>query len=120
MIRKIIHIDGSLCNGCGLCVTACHEGAIGLVHGRARLLKDEYCDGLGDCLPACPVGAIRFEEREAAPYDEDAVRARMEAKKPPVAATLPCGCPGSHVPRSACSPARSVGCWPTIASRCAA
>lgn len=68
MIRKIIHIDEEKCNGCGLCVAACHEGAIGLVEGKARLLRDDYCDGLGDCLPACPTGAISFTEREAARY----------------------------------------------------
>lgn len=73
MIRKIISIDKEKCNGCGLCVTACHEEAIGLIDGKAQLLRDDYCDGLGDCLPACPMGAITFEEREAAEYDEKAV-----------------------------------------------
>lgn len=68
MIRTIIKIDESKCNGCGLCVDACHEGAIGMVNGKAKLLKDDYCDGLGDCLPACPMGAISFEKREAAAY----------------------------------------------------
>ena len=66
MIRKIIHIDEEKCNGCGACVTACHEGAIGLVNGKAKLMRDDYCDGFGDCLPGCPTGAITFEEREAA------------------------------------------------------
>lgn len=86
MIRKIIKIDENQCNGCGLCAAACHEGAIGMVNGRARLLRDDYCDGLGDCLPACPTGAITFEEREAAAYDEAAVKARMaKAGKVPAA-----------------------------------
>ena len=72
MIRKIIQIDESKCNGCGACALACHEGAIGMVNGKARLLRDDYCDGLGDCLPACPAGAITFREREAAPYNKNA------------------------------------------------
>lgn len=77
MIRRIIKINEGLCNGCGACAAACHEGAIGMVDGKAVLLKDDYCDGLGDCLPTCPTGAITFEEREAAAYDEAAVKARM-------------------------------------------
>lgn len=70
MIRKIIEIQEEKCNGCGLCASACHEGAIGMVDGKARLLREDYCDGLGDCLPQCPTGAITFVEREVAPYDE--------------------------------------------------
>ena len=76
MIRKIIQIDTEKCNGCGLCAKACHEGAIGMVDGKAKLLRDDYCVGLGDCLPACPVKAISFTVREAAAYDEAAVLAK--------------------------------------------
>ena len=92
MIRRIIQIDEEKCNGCGACAAACHEGAIGMVDGKAKLLRDDYCDGLGDCLPTCPTGAITFVEREAAAYDEAAVKANQQKK-----ANLPCGCPGSNV-----------------------
>ena len=91
MIRRIITIDEEKCNGCGLCADACHEGAIGIVDGKAKLLREDYCDGLGDCLPACPMKAITFEEREAPAYNEAAVLAARKAKEAP----QPCGCPGS-------------------------
>lgn len=97
MKRKIIKIDEDKCNGCGLCAEACHEGAIGMVDGKARLLRDDYCDGLGDCLPVCPTNAISFEEREAAAYDEAAVKENMKKKKQEAEAKpLSCGCPGTH------------------------
>ena len=89
MIRKIITIDEEKCNGCGLCASACHEGAIGMVNGRAKLLREDYCDGLGDCLPACPVNAISFEEREAPAYNEAAVLAAKRAKEEVPAAKTP-------------------------------
>ena len=91
MIRRIITIDEAKCNGCGLCADACHEGAIGIVDGKAKLLREDYCDGLGDCLPACPMNAIAFEEREAPAYNEAAVLAAKKAKETP----QPCGCPGT-------------------------
>lgn len=81
MLRKIVHIDEEKCNGCGACAAACHEGAIVIVGGKARLIKEDYCDGLGDCLPACPADAITIEEREAAAYDHEAVITRLEAMK---------------------------------------
>ena len=115
MIRRIITINEDLCNGCGACAAACHEGAIGMVNGKARLLREDYCDGLGDCLPACPTGAIRFEEREAPAYDEQAVlRARPGHACPPAA------CPGMQtrrLPRKAAAPigkapASQLAQWP--------
>ncbi len=92
MIRRIVEIDEEKCTGCGLCAKACHEGAIAMVNGKAKLLRDDYCDGLGDCLPVCPADAIRIIEREAADYDEAAVKARQNKK----VVTTDCGCPGAR------------------------
>ena len=105
MIRKIIKIDEEKCNGCGACAAACHEGAIEMIDGKAKLTREDYCDGLGDCLPACPADAIGFEEREAPAYDEAAV---LAAKKKTSFEPLPCGCPGMQSKsiqreRNACS-----------------
>ena len=116
MIRRIIQIDEGKCNGCGACAWACHEGAIGMVNGKAKLLRDDYCDGLGDCLPTCPTGAITFVEREAEAYNEQAVQANKNKR--------PAGCPGQQlkrfhpeaaaaVPAATVAPATSqLGQWP--------
>ena len=110
MIRRIIQIDEEKCNGCGACAKACHEGAISMVNGKAKLMRDDYCDGLGDCLPNCPVDAIHFVEREAAAYDAEAVKQNMlkkqqeeatkqnagEGPKAPVK-SFAGGCPGTRM-----------------------
>ena len=92
VVRQIIKIDEEKCDGCGICAGACHEGAIAIIGGKAKLVSETYCDGLGDCIGECPRGAITFEEREADPYDEEAVKKRMAGR---AAQDLPCGCPGS-------------------------
>ena len=97
MVRKIIHIDEEKCNGCGRCAQACHESAIGIVNGKAKLLRDDYCDGMGDCLPECPTGAISFEEREAAAYDEAAVKANQKKAEEIKMHNHEGGCPGSRM-----------------------
>ncbi|MDO5115674.1 MAG: 4Fe-4S binding protein [Synergistaceae bacterium] len=96
MRRRIIEIDEAKCNGCGACAEACHEGAIAMVDGKARLTRDDYCDGLGDCLPTCPTGAISFVEREAEAYDKEAAEANIAAKRAEKEGRLPCGCPGTQ------------------------
>ncbi len=95
MIRQIIHIDEDKCNGCGACAHACHEGAIEIVDGKAKLLRDDYCDGMGDCLPECPTGAISFTQREAAAYDEAAVEEHKKVRQ--TAAPSHLGCPGHQM-----------------------
>ena len=123
MKRQIISIDESKCNGCGACASACHEGAISMVNGKAKLMRDDYCDGLGDCLPACPTNAISFVVREAAAYDEQAVLKNKAQKEKNKAShsPLPCGCPGSQSrtikreyteSKAVCSAPSQLSQWP--------
>ena len=98
MIRKIIHIDENKCTGCGICADACHEGAIEIINGKAKLVRENFCDGFGDCLPGCPTGAITFEEREAPEYDEAAVKKAKAEKEAVAADKVPfSGCPGTRM-----------------------
>ena len=113
MIRRIIEIDEAKCNGCGACAEACHEGAIAMVDGKAKLMRDDYCDGLGDCLPVCPTGAIAFVEREAAAYDEQAVQNNKKQAEAPLA----CGCPGSQVKKINHAPSAPTGAPAVAASQ---
>ena len=117
MLRKIIKIDEDTCNGCGACAKACHEGAIEMVNGKAKLTREDYCDGLGDCLPACPTDAISFEEREAPAYNEEAVR---QAKMQKHGIKLPCGCPGTKskaIKREPAAPVTRAGAVPSQLSQ---
>ncbi len=116
MIRRIIQIDEEKCNGCGACAAACHEGAIGMVNNKAKLLRDDYCDGLGDCLPTCPTGAITFVNREAAAYDEATVKAAQQKKKKSPAFQCP-GTKTSEIHRKVNSANTSLSDTPLLTSQ---
>lgn len=119
MLRKMIQINEDTCNGCGACAQACHEGAIAMVNGKAKLMRDDYCDGLGDCLPVCPTGAITFVEREAAAYDQQAVIRNKQKKMRSQGTTQPCGCSGvqsKSIEHAACDVQKTASV-PTVQSR---
>ena len=121
MIRKIIHIDEEKCNGCGLCASACHEGAIDIIDGKAKLVRENFCDGLGDCLPGCPTGAITFEEREAPAYDEAAVKESQRQKAQEESHMNHMheggGCPGSKMMQFKREEAEAPAVQPSVTAR---